>query len=480
MLVPLVLLGGLVLLVLGGLLAPAVVLLRLGHDGDGEEPRRHVVIERDGRRRRTRNLGDLDLLVGGVAADPRDDRREAVVARGVARSLLCLARLREDGLHVGPGHDHALSQPLERGAVVLLVEILAQGLVHLLLRESRELGLAAHGLVEVLGDDEHRAEGDEADDPDDEPERLARGHEHDHGEADGQGEQGDEAPADDLGVDELELRRARRDLASVGVVVEKGADDGRDLVVLDGDAVLLADHEVGLGELLVEQRVDVEQVPPPTHADEQRGDHEEEQHEEVVGVVVAVVARDGLAHGVDAVGEGQPRVYGLEEARHHLDGVGAGRAGNLQNDEKDAERLADVLEGDGEGIDDVDVDERLDNAGEDEGLGVEALDAHGEVADAADDRLEGAEQYEEHPAAEVALPRLELSDALVVDLNLVDGHEHEAPDPEGEVGVEGRHARAVVGYGVDGLVVELDWRRHERGDAVRVDAEEARDLLHGL
>ena len=89
---------------------------------------------------------------------------------------------------------------------------------------------------------------------------------------------------------------------------------------------------------------------------------------------------------------------GLEEARHHLDGVGAGRTGNLQDDEQDAEGLADVLEGDREGVDDVDVDERLHDTGEDEATGVEALDAEDEVAYAADECLEDAEQHEPRAA----------------------------------------------------------------------------------
>ena len=227
--------------------------------------------------------------------------------------------------------------------------------------------------------------------------------------------------------------------------------------MLDLDAVALADHEVGLGKLLVEERVDVQEVAPPAHAYEQRRDQEEQEHEEVVAVVVAVVAGDGLAHGADAVGEWQPGVEGAEEARHHLDGVGARGAWDLQDHEKDAERLANVLERHGEGEDHIDVDEGLNHAREDERLGVEALDADHEVANGADHALQDAEKQEQQQAPEVALPRLEAPvDALVVHLGLVDGDEDEASHPQGEVGVEGRHARAVVGNGEDGLLVEGD------------------------
>ena len=120
---------------------------------------------------------------------------------------------------------------------------------------------------------------------------------------------------------------------------------------------MLGDEEVGLGHLPVKEGVHAEQVPPRDHADEERRHKEEQERKEVSDEGAVVEAGHGLAHGVDAVGEGQPGVERPEELRLHLDGVEAGGARDLKHHEKHAERLAHVLERDGQGVDHKDVDE---------------------------------------------------------------------------------------------------------------------------
>ena len=113
-----------------------------------------------------------------------------------------------------------------------------------------------------------------------------------------------------------------------------------------------------------------------------------------------------------------------------------------------------MLERHGKGKDHVHVDEGLDHACEDERLGVKALDANHEVTHRADDALEDAKEQEEQQAAKVALPGGKASlDALLVHLGLIDGDEDKAAHPQSQVGVEGRHARAIVGNREDGLLV---------------------------
>ena len=170
----------------------------------------------------------------------------------------------------------------------------------------------------------------------------------------------------------------------------------------------------------------------------------------------------------------------LEEPGHHLDGVHARGAGDLHDDQDDADGLADMLERHRERIDDVDVDEGDAHAAQHEEKRMQALHADHEVADRDDDRLEGTEQDHEQPAAEVGLAGGEVTDALAVDLELVDGDEHVAADPEGQVGVEGRDAGAEARDRVDGLRLELDGRGHEIGHVLDVDAHEIGELAERL
>ena len=333
--------------------------------------------------------------------------------------------------------------------------------------------------MQVLDHDQERADDHEREDPQHEHGELRLGGEHEGKKDEWHRDEGGEAAAHEHRVAQLEAGGAGQEGLAVVVGVHDGLDDGGQ-AELALHAGALGDHHVGLAELAVKEVVDVQQVPARRHADEQRGDEVDKKDEQVLRVVVAIEARDRLAHGVDAVGEGQPGVERLEEARLHLDRVEARGAGDLQHDKKDAERLADVLEGDRERVDEEDVHEALDHAGKDERGGRDALDAERDVAHAADDCLDLAEQVEQQPAAKEALPGLEVADAFAVDLELVDGHEHEAADPQGEVRVEGRHAAAVVLDGVDGHGDELGGRAEEVADVLGVEVEDVLDAVEVL
>ena len=331
--------------------------------------------------------------------------------------------------------------------------------------------------MEVLHHDEEGADGNHRHDPQHEHEVLGRQDEQERHEQKRDGHERLEAAAHERGVHELELGRALQEHLAVAARVHEHLHDGGQAEVGAPHPHALGVHHVGVGEAAVEERVDVEEVATRGDADEGRRHEEDEQDGDVGGVVAVIEARDGLTHGVDAVGERQPRVQGLEEVGLELDGVGARGARDLQDHEKHAECLADVLERHRDGVDERHVHERAHHARAHEGGRGRALDAEEQVSQAADERLHLAEQHHEQPSAEEPLPGLEGADALAVDLELVDGHEHEAAHPERQVGVEGRHARAVVGHREDAVALHLHRRAQKRARLVRVEPE---DLLHGV
>ena len=132
----------------------------------------------------------------------------------------------------------------------------------------------------------------------------------------------------------------------------------------------------------------------------------------------------------------------LEEAGHHLDGVHARRTRDLHDDKNDADSLADMLKRGGQRIDDVDVGERDSDAAQHEQQRVDALHANHQIAHRNDDGLERTQDHHQQPAAKVALTRRKATDALAVDLELVDGDEHIAAHPQRQIGVERSNARA--------------------------------------
>ena len=187
----------------------------------------------------------------------------------------------------------------------------------------------------------------------------------------------------------------------------------------------------------------------------------EEQRKEVAQVFVTIETRYGLAHGVVRVGDGQPGIDGLEEGRHHLDGIHARGAGHLQNDEKEEESVAKVPKGHREHVADVHEDKRCHDRSQIEGKGIQTLNAQEQVARAAGDGRQGAEQGKEAASSEVTLPGAHVVDSLVIGLQLEDGDIGDGANPHSDVREEGGDARAIVLHGIEGLLVHRHRRREE-------------------
>ena len=231
-------------------------------------------------------------------------------------------------------------------------------------------------------------------------------------------------------------------LATVRIRIEHDAHGRAQRIALARQVVGLADHEARRGKLLIKEQIEVEQQRAQLQTDKERHDQEHAQDAQVEQVVERIHATDGLAQQVDAIGEGQQRMQPLEEAGHHLDGIHARRTGDLHNDEDDADCLADMLKGGGQRIDDVDVSERNSDAAQHKEQRIDALNANDQVAHRNDNGLERTQDHHQQPAAKVALTRRKATDALAVDLELVDSDEHIAAYPQRQIGVEGRDARA--------------------------------------
>ena len=83
--------------------------------------------------------------------------------------------------------------------------------------------------------------------------------------------------------------------------------------------------------------------------------------------MAAVDSGKSLPHGVNPVSKRKQGIEVLEKSRRHFNGVGSGRAGNLHNDQDDAQRFSDVLEGDGKGVYEVDIDKRSQHSRKEKG-----------------------------------------------------------------------------------------------------------------
>ena len=293
---------------------------------------------------------------------------------------------------------------------------------------------------------------------------------------DGQAEHKAETRLDEGGIATLETRGALDHVAAIRLGIQQCAHGGAEREVLARHIIVLADHHARTRELAIEEQVEIEQLGPQPHAHEQGDQQKYTEGDEVHQVIHAVHAADGLAHRVNAIRKRQQRMQRLEEARHHLNGVHARGTRDLHDHEDDADGLADVLERDRQGVNDVHVHERGEHAGEHEQRRMLALDTEDEVARAHDDRLDKAEQDHEHPTTEVTLVRREATQALVIDLELEDGDEHEAANPQREIGVEGRYAGTVIGNRVDRLRAQRHGSGHEIRHVLRIHVEIGRCL----
>ena len=172
-------------------------------------------------------------------------------------------------------------------------------------------------------------------------------------------------------------------------------------------------------------------------------------------------------------------MHHLERRGHHLDGVHPRRTGYLHDQQHHGQGLADVLERGRQGVDEAHVHERRERAGRHERHRAHALHAHDQVARAHDEGLHRAQHDEQKPAAQIPLRRPEGAHAAGINLQLDDGDEHEAADPQRQVGVERRHARPVVVHGVHRPRVDLHGRGHEVGHVGGLDAPQRRQFLDG-
>ena len=186
-------------------------------------------------------------------------------------------------------------------------------------------------------------------------------------------------------------------------------------------AVVLGDHQVGISQTTVEQRVQVHRIPAYDKSHEECRRQIPEQVQHVEPVMVRVQAGDRAAHRVDAVGKGQPWVQFAEEVRHHFNRIQAGGTGYLHNDQNYGDGFADMAERHGQCVNNVDVYERTEDSGQDEQQRMLALDAKHQIADGGDDGLQESDGDQQQPAAKICLRSGDTANALAVDLKLVDG-----------------------------------------------------------
>ena len=279
---------------------------------------------------------------------------------------------------------------------------------------------------------------------------------------------GDESLAEGIDVQQRADERAR---AVPGRRLPCGFGAGRDR---------LGQKQVGRPQLLVEHEVQIEIAAPDAQPDgEPQGHEQKSQQQHVVQVVRSVEAADGLAHGVDGVGEGQQRMNELEKVRHHLDGEHARRAGNLHDEQNDRDGLPDVPKRVGQREHEVHVHEHREQSRADEGRRALALNPEGQIAHAADEPHGQPAHHVEQPASEVGLHGGELRQPLRIDAQLHHGHEDETGHPQGQIREEGGDAAAVVLHGVHQLRVQGHGRGHEGADLLRVGLQIPGQVLHG-
>ena len=109
-------------------------------------------------------------------------------------------------------------------------------------------------------------------------------------------------------------------------------------------------HHFRFLKLLIHVLVKSAQRPPQHKTDKQSRRKEQEKLQSVDKVIVLIKSGDRFTHGIDGVGEGEEQVCLLEEAGEQLYGVRAAGACYLHYHDDDEYRLADVAEGDGEGV----------------------------------------------------------------------------------------------------------------------------------
>ena len=362
--------------------------------------------------------------------------------------------------------------------------MLAHLAAQVLVRKRRDTHLGIEARTDVLDVDEPAADGDNRNDPDDEQDDLSVvvdiEHRRQYKEQDLHAHHGGKTALDVVRVTMLKRHSMIEQLATVRIGIEHDAHSRAQRIALARQVVGFANHKTRRGKLPIKEQVEVEQQRTQLQTNKERNDKEDAQDAQVEQVVERVHAADGLAQQVDAIGKGQQRMQPLEEAGHHLDGIHARRARDLHNDEDDADSFTDMLKGSGQRIDDVDVGERDGDAAQHKEQRIDALNANDQITHGNDDGLEGTQNHQQQPAAKVALARRKGTDALAVDLELVNGDEHVAAHPKRQVGIEGGNARTKALDRVNRLGGQLDRRCHKVGNVIDVDAHQLRQIAHGL
>ena len=105
-----------------------------------------------------------------------------------------------------------------------------------------------------------------------------------------------------------------------------------------------------------------------------------------------------------------------------------------------------MLEGDRQGIDQVDIDKRAPKSRTDKGKRVFALCLEQEnITQTDDERLYQPDHNEKHPSAKICLCRREIAHALIpVHLQLKNRDQYNAADPDRQIRVKRRHCGAVI------------------------------------
>ena len=234
---------------------------------------------------------------------------------------------------------------------------------------------------------------------------------------------------------------------------------------------LLAHNHVRFLDFAREQVVEVRHERAQPQPDRERQRREQQQREHHLAPMAVVEAANRLAERVDRIGEGEQRVQRTVEARHHLDGVEAGGAGDLQHDHRHHERLAHVHERGGKRVRDRHIDERGEPCGEHEQGRVHCLHADDQVADRAHEPLESRDHREQQPACHVGLVHRHMppGEAFVVHFELDEHHEHERAHPQREAREQRRHRGAVGVHGVERVRFQHGRREHEIRDALGVE-----------
>ena len=321
--------------------------------------------------------------------------------------------------------------------------------------------------------DQVQGNGHDRDDPQDQKDHLGADAEHENQEDQRQQQNHQKSPARPLRIVSLKAFFLFIDHFPKSVLSGQNFHGGGQGKPLPGHAFLFTDHQARLLQLCVEHPVQVQHQRPDAQPDEKCHRKEQGQNAHVLPIIAVIHAEGRFPHGVDPIGEREQRVKPLEKVRRHLDGIGSRRARYLQDHKEDAERFPYVLKGNGQGIDQVDIDKGYQQSRPQESRCVFALGPQkANVADADDQSLHQPYGDEQKPPAEVCLCGRQVPPPqpfILIHLHAEDGDEDDAADPYGEIGIKRRHSRSIVFHRVQAFRGQVHRRRDEAGHLRLVD-----------